>query len=219
MKVKIQQLLVLSVAAAVVSGCASTSKEVQATYVSPMAYQDFSCSQIVSESQRIQRRVSGAAGAVDDRASGDKTKMGVGLVLFWPTLFFLKGDGAEHQELARLKGEYEALEVAYTRKDCGSQSETPSVVNASTAPTPTNEVSIQSMSIRLESDGTEQVGRPCEVKAGARVWETQSGGLFQVPEYVSGPLTVVCALKEGDKVEAMILPEGGKYPEVAVIKI
>lgn len=37
--------------------------------------------------------------------------MGVGLVLFWPALFFLAGDD-QKEELARLKGEYEALEKA-----------------------------------------------------------------------------------------------------------
>lgn len=119
MKLTVQHFLVASVAATIVSGCASSSKEIQAAYVSPMTYQDFSCSQLIAESQRIQRRVSGAAGAVDDRASGDKMKMGVGLVLFWPTLFFLKGDGPEAQELARLRGEYEAIEQTYNRKDCG----------------------------------------------------------------------------------------------------
>jgi len=55
---------------------------------------------------------------VDKKASGDKVKMGVGLVLFWPALFFLKGDGPETQELARLKGEHDALEQAYLKKSC-----------------------------------------------------------------------------------------------------
>jgi len=43
--------------------------------------------------------------------------MGVGLVLFWPALFFLIGDDKK-EELARLKGEYEALEKIAIQKDC-----------------------------------------------------------------------------------------------------
>lgn len=102
----------------VVSGCASSSKDIKSAYVSPITYQHYTCDQIVTENQRIQVRISEVAGDVDRRASRDKTKMGVGLVLFWPTLFFLKGDGPEAQEFARLKGEHEALEKAYVDKGC-----------------------------------------------------------------------------------------------------
>ncbi|WP_200241917.1 hypothetical protein [Lamprobacter modestohalophilus] len=48
--------------------------------------------------------------------------MGVGLVLFWPALFFLAG-GDKKDELARLKGEYDALEQAAIQKDCMIASE------------------------------------------------------------------------------------------------
>jgi S1-C subfamily serine protease len=45
--------------------------------------------------------------------------MGVGLILFWPALFMLKGDGPEQQELAMLKGEYDAVNQAAIRNNCG----------------------------------------------------------------------------------------------------
>jgi len=106
------------------AGCASNSKEIKAMYVSPMTYDGYNCQQMREENQRIQGRLSEVAGTVDKRASGDKTKMGVGLILFWPTLFFLKGDGIEAQELSRLKGEHEALEQAYIKKSCASETET-----------------------------------------------------------------------------------------------
>lgn len=100
------------------SGCASSSGEIQSAYVSPMAYDGYSCQQILQENTQLQSRITSTAGAVDKKAHGDKVKMGVGLVLFWPTLFFLKGDGTEAQEYARLKGQHEALEAAYTQKNC-----------------------------------------------------------------------------------------------------
>ena len=43
--------------------------------------------------------------------------MGIGLVLFWPALFFISGDDRA-EELARLKGEAEASEQAAIQKNC-----------------------------------------------------------------------------------------------------
>jgi len=47
--------------------------------------------------------------------------MGVGLVLFWPSLFFIKGDGTTAAEVGRLKGEMEAIEQASVKRNCGIQ--------------------------------------------------------------------------------------------------
>jgi hypothetical protein len=105
--------------AATVSGCASNSREIGAAYVSPLAYSGYSCPQLAAEMQRIGSRVQQVSGTVDDRASNDSVAMGVGVVLFWPALFFMKGDGPEAQELARLKGEYEAVNQAAIRGNCG----------------------------------------------------------------------------------------------------
>lgn len=103
------------------AGCATGSKDIRSAYVSPLTYDSYSCQQLVVENQRLQGRISQVGGDVDKKASGDKVKMGVGIVLFWPTLFFLKGDGVEAQEYARLKGEHEAIESTYTRKNCSAQ--------------------------------------------------------------------------------------------------
>lgn len=48
-------------------------------------------------------------------ATRDKVAMGVGLMLFWPALFSLAA-GDEKAELARLKGEFEAMDTAYGQK-------------------------------------------------------------------------------------------------------
>ena len=45
--------------------------------------------------------------------------MGVGLVLFWPSLFLIKGDGTTAAEVARLKGEMDAIEQTRVKKRCG----------------------------------------------------------------------------------------------------
>lgn len=97
--------------------CASKSDNISAAYVSPLQYQGYACNQIRSELSRVSRRVNEVAGVQDSQASKDSVALGVGLVLFWPALFFMIGKDKE-EELARLKGEYEALEQAAIQKDC-----------------------------------------------------------------------------------------------------
>ena len=117
---KFSRAIVVLGVAGLAAGCASNSKDIKAAYVSPMTYDAYSCEQLTQENQRLQIQISSTAGDVDQRASGDKVKMGVGLILFWPTLLFLKGNGPQAQEYARLKGEHEALEGAYIRKNCAT---------------------------------------------------------------------------------------------------
>ena len=48
--------------------------------------------------------------------------MAVGLLLFWPALFFLEGgDGPEAAEYARLKGQYEALRTVAVQRKIGAE--------------------------------------------------------------------------------------------------
>ena len=100
-------------------GCARSSEKVPSAYISPLIYQDYNCKQIAAEMHRVTRRVYDTGAAVDDAAGADAMKMGVGLLLLWPTLFFVDGDGPEAAEYARLKGEAEALEMASIQKECG----------------------------------------------------------------------------------------------------
>ena len=44
----------------------------------------------------------------------------VGLVLFWPALFALGGTKQQEAELARLKGEYDAVQATATSKKCAA---------------------------------------------------------------------------------------------------
>jgi len=67
---------------------------------------------------RVSNQVRTVAGVQDKEASNDAVAMGVGMVLFWPALFFLAGDDKE-QELAQLKGEHQALQQSAIQKECG----------------------------------------------------------------------------------------------------
>lgn len=115
MKKKITLLAIVSMT---VSGCADKSQNVQSSYISPLSYQSFSCSQIEQEARRVSARVSQVAGVQDKNAQGDAVATGVALVLFWPAAFFIGGNKENAAELSRLKGELEALEQASIAKNC-----------------------------------------------------------------------------------------------------
>ena len=100
-----------------VIGCASDPSDIEAQYVSPMQYNSYNCNQVEAELQRVSGRVREVTGVQKDEAQEDAIATGVGLVLFWPALFFLGGDDKE-QELSRLKGEYNALEKSAIKKEC-----------------------------------------------------------------------------------------------------
>ena len=99
-------------------GCATASKDVTTSYISPMQYQSLDCDQLAAESQRIQVRVGQLGGRLDEAASNDKAIVGVGMILFWPALFALGGTKQQEAEYARVKGEYEAVQQSSVLKKC-----------------------------------------------------------------------------------------------------
>ena len=106
-------------AAFLVSGCAEDPKDISPSYISPIAYQSFTCAQIGQEAQRVSDRAMELTGTQAKKSTNDKIAMGVGLVIFWPALFFVKGDKQTAAELARLRGELDALNQASIGKQCG----------------------------------------------------------------------------------------------------
>lgn len=112
---KVVTIFVLSL---FLAGCASRSSEISAAYVSPLNYQNYSCQQLTDEAQRISRRAQEVSGAQDSKATRDVVATTVGVVVFWPLLFAVGGDGPTAAELARLKGELEAVEKVSIEKKC-----------------------------------------------------------------------------------------------------
>ena len=100
------------------SGCASSPEKIAAAYVSPIQYQSYTCEQIAQELNRVGRRLQGVTQIQSGEASGDSATMAIGMVLFWPSLFFLEGDTGREGELARMKGEVEAIETVAITKNC-----------------------------------------------------------------------------------------------------
>lgn len=107
--------------AALLAGCASSADKIAPSYVSPIVYENFTCEQLSAEAQSVSARAAQATGVQNKARKNDAVMTTVGVVVFWPALFFLDGDGPQAAELARLKGQMEAIEQASIRKNCGIQ--------------------------------------------------------------------------------------------------
>lgn len=99
-------------------GCSTSSKNISASYVSPLQFQAYDCDQLSSEAQRIQTRVSELTGRLDKAATNDKWIMTAGLLIAWPALFALGGTKEQEAEYARLKGEYDAIHQSAVMRKC-----------------------------------------------------------------------------------------------------
>lgn len=110
--------LTASLSGLLLAGCATSSGEIATSYSSPLLYQGYTCEQLAFEDQAVNSKATQLRGAIDHRATNDKIAMGVGVVLFWPALFFVKGDGTQAAEYAQLKGQHDAIDHAGMMKGC-----------------------------------------------------------------------------------------------------
>ena len=117
-----RKLLAVAVSAATLSACASAPDKISANYVSPMQYSSYDCDQIRTEMVRVAGHVQEVSGVQSKAHTRDQVAMGVGLVLFWPALFVLAA-GDKKEELANLKGQYEALDRSAIEKKCAVAAE------------------------------------------------------------------------------------------------
>jgi predicted small secreted protein len=118
MKLTTQRIAAPVLIALLLSGCATAGKDVVASYVSPTQFSNFDCDQIRLEMGRLNGRVNQLTGRLDEAANNDKAILIGGGLLFWPALFALGGTKQQETELARLKGEYDALQSAANQKKC-----------------------------------------------------------------------------------------------------
>lgn len=100
------------------TSCASNPDNIEGKYVSPVIYQNWTCDQITEERVRLSREVTRISGLQRENAHADAAMMTVGIVLLWPVLFGLAATKDRKDEVARLKGEYEAVDQAMRQKQC-----------------------------------------------------------------------------------------------------
>ena len=112
-------IIAITLGAFSLSACAKQSSDISATYVSPVQYERYSCKQLSQEAQRISARAAETMQIQNKKADNDAAVMAIGMILFWPALFFVKGDKETAGQVARLKGEMEAVEQANISMNCG----------------------------------------------------------------------------------------------------
>ena len=119
------------------AGCASHPDKIDAKYVSPVSYQSWSCENLLEERTRLSREVTRVAGLQRENANADAAMMTVGLIILWPALLGMAATKDRKDELARLKGEYEAVEEQGRIKQCQFPPPPPAQVEPVAAPDPT----------------------------------------------------------------------------------
>ena len=110
-----------AIAAAMLAGCASTSAEIAPAYVSPVAYQSYTCQRLALEAQAVSTRAATLSGVQDSQRSKDQLATAAAVVIFWPAAFFVGGDKQNAAELAQMKGQMVAIEQASIAKKCNIQ--------------------------------------------------------------------------------------------------
>lgn len=100
------------------AGCATRAGDVAPVQADPADFGSWTCGRIYDESDRVQKRAAEVAYAVDERGGNNIIALGLGLTVFWPALIAMRPPGVEAEELARLKGRYEALRTAARAHAC-----------------------------------------------------------------------------------------------------
>ena len=120
-----KQLITIALAATICS-CASNPDKIDAAYVSPLKYKDYNCDQLALEMDYVGQRTNKLYQRLKAERTADNWQMGIGLLIFWPTLFLLEGgDGPEAAEYAQLKGDFEALRSNSVQRKCGLEAKSP----------------------------------------------------------------------------------------------
>jgi hypothetical protein len=122
--IKMRILGIVALGAAL-GGCASSSADITPSYVSPVAYQTYTCQQLALEAQSISTRAATLSGAQDSQRTKDGWATAAAVVVFWPAAFFVGGDKQTAAELAQMKGQMVAVEQASIAKKCGIQFQGP----------------------------------------------------------------------------------------------
>jgi hypothetical protein len=107
--------------ATVLAGCASSAADITPAYVSPVAYQSYTCQQLGMEAQAVSARAAALSGAQDSQRTKDTITTTAAVIIFWPAAFLVGGDKQNAAELSQMKGQMVAIEQASIAKKCDIQ--------------------------------------------------------------------------------------------------
>src|SRR6476620_3919143 len=86
---------------AALAGCASSASDIAPAYISPVAYQSYTCQQLALEAQAISTRAATLSGAQDSQRTQDGLATAAAVVIFCPAAVFGRGDKQTASELAQ----------------------------------------------------------------------------------------------------------------------
>ena len=121
------KIILTSIVCLALTACASGSKKITSSHVSPLEYSAYDCDQLSTEAHKINVRASALAGKLDDAEKNDRLiTASIPVVLLFsgrfdlPTLVvaFLGGNKQQEAEYAHLKGEQDAIQQAAIMKKC-----------------------------------------------------------------------------------------------------
>jgi hypothetical protein len=113
-----KKLILSLVALSLISACATPPDEIMATPTSTAQYDRMSCRTLGAEQTRIVSSLNVLNASQKQKAKDDAAVMGIGMILFWPALFALKGDKTTAPQLAVAKGQYDAIMSVRSAKGC-----------------------------------------------------------------------------------------------------
>lgn len=119
-------------AAVIVGACSSAPKsnEVSAAYIPVVQYNNYTCEQLISEAESVRRSVPALEGAVDQHRSNQTAVEVITWVLFWPAALALDKGEAQSSQLAKARGELQAIQTALLGKRCNSQLSAPATTDS-----------------------------------------------------------------------------------------
>lgn len=99
-------------------GCATRSADIVPAPANAADFAGWDCNRLADEQDLVQHRAADLAYTVDERVGNNIMALGVGLAVFWPAILAMRPAGPEAQDLARLKGRFEALQTAARLSQC-----------------------------------------------------------------------------------------------------
>ncbi len=109
-----KKVILAGAIALVASACAKRPEAISASYISDVGYQAWRCDQLAGEQGRIEAALATASKQQLQARSNDT----VGVIFLGLPVSSMSGDNVA-PEIARLKGEKEAIQRAMVLKSCG----------------------------------------------------------------------------------------------------
>ena len=99
-------------------------------------YADRTCKSLARELDEVQDALRAQSAKLNDKATQDAVVTGVGVILFWPVLFALGNNAGLEGDVARLKGEEQAIRKQMREADCDPPPKSSAPAAAEAVPVP-----------------------------------------------------------------------------------